>query len=64
LCCQVRKGGGALLGDTQPPTLDAYGGIDCLSACIIDFYIESVAIYYGTLTLCRKCYGTYVCILD
>jgi hypothetical protein len=33
-------GGGALRGDTQPPVLDACGGVDCLGICIIDFYIE------------------------
>jgi hypothetical protein len=31
-------GGGTLLGDTQPMTLDACGGVDCLDTCIIDFY--------------------------
>jgi hypothetical protein len=61
---QVRTGGGDLLGDTQPPTLHACGGIECLSTCITDFYIEYVAFYYGTLTLCGKCCGTYVCIPD
>jgi hypothetical protein len=35
----ARVGGGALLGDTQPPALDACGGVDCLGTCIIDSYI-------------------------
>jgi hypothetical protein len=51
-------------GGYATPTLDACGGIDCLSTCITDFYIEYVALYYGTLTLYGKCYGTYVCIPD
>jgi hypothetical protein len=57
-------GSNALLVDTQPPALDACGGIDYLSTCITDFYIDYVVFYYGTLTLCGKCYGVYVCIPD
>jgi hypothetical protein len=49
---RVRVVGGNLLGDTQPPALDACGGIDCPSTYIIDFYIEHVAFYHGPLTLC------------
>jgi hypothetical protein len=46
------------------PTLNACGGIDCLSTYVTDFYTEYVAFYYGTLTLCGKCYGVHVCIPD
>jgi hypothetical protein len=60
----VRVVGGILLGDTQPPALDTCGDINCLSTCIIDFYIEHVAFYHGLLTLCGECYGAYMCILD
>jgi hypothetical protein len=61
---RVRMGGGALLRDMKPPALDACGGIDCLSTYVTNFYIEYVVFYYGILTLCGKCYGTYVCIPD
>jgi hypothetical protein len=56
-------GGGALLGDMQPPALETCGDVDCLSTYITDFYIERVAFYHGMLTLCWKCYGAYVNIL-
>jgi hypothetical protein len=52
----MRVVGGSLLGDTQPLDLDACGGMDCLSTCIIDFYIEHVAFYHGLLTLCGERY--------
>jgi hypothetical protein len=54
--------GGTLLGDTQPLTLDAYGGVDCVGTCIIDFNIECMDFYPGMLTLRWNCYGTYACI--
>jgi hypothetical protein len=57
-----RVGGGAMLGDTQPSALDACGGVDCLSTCITNFYIERVAFYHGMFTLRWKCYGAYVWI--
>jgi hypothetical protein len=50
-------GGDTLLGDTQPSTLDACGGVDCLDTCIIDFYIERMAFSryaYLTLELLRR----------
>jgi hypothetical protein len=53
-----------LLGDTQLLALDACGGVDCLSTCIIDFYIARVAFYHGPLTLCGECYGACMCIPD
>jgi hypothetical protein len=56
--------GDALLGDTQPPTLDACESIDCLSTCITDFYKEYVTFYHGTFTLCGGCYGAFMCIPD
>jgi hypothetical protein len=61
---RVRVVGSTLLGDTQPPALDACGGIDCPSTCIIDFYIEHVAFYHGPLTLCGECYSACMCISD
>jgi hypothetical protein len=64
LSCQVRVASGTLVGDTQPPTLDACGGIDCLSTCFIHFYIEHVAFYHGPLTLCGECYSVSMCIHD
>jgi hypothetical protein len=53
----VGLGGGALLGDTQPLTLDACGGADCLDTYIIDFDT-----YQGMLTSCRNYYSAYACI--
>jgi hypothetical protein len=61
---RVRMVGDALLGGTQPLTLDPFETIDCLSTCITDFYIEYVAFYHGTFTLCEGCYGAYMCIPD
>jgi hypothetical protein len=49
---------------TQPPTSDACESVDCLSTCIIDFYMEYVAFYREMFTLSRGCYGTYMCIPD
>jgi hypothetical protein len=52
--------GGALLGDTPPPVLDIYGGVDCLGICIIDFYIEHIALtrvclpYVGIVIVCMR----------
>jgi hypothetical protein len=60
----VRVVGGTLLGETQPPVLDACGGTDCLSTCIIDFYIEHVTFYHGSFTLCGESYGACMCIPD
>jgi hypothetical protein len=40
LSCRAVVGGGALLEDTQPPVLDACGGVDCLGTCIIVLYKE------------------------
>jgi hypothetical protein len=60
----VRVVGGTLLGDTQPPVLDACGGTDCLSTCIIDFYIEHVAFYHGLFTLCGECYSVCMSVTD
>jgi hypothetical protein len=56
--------GGALLGYTQPPALNACGGADCLDTCIIDFYTELMAFYQGMLTSCWNYYGAYACTLD
>jgi hypothetical protein len=56
--------GGTLLRDTQPPALDACGGIDCPSTCFVDFYIDHVAFIHGPHTLCRECYGACMCIFD
>jgi hypothetical protein len=60
----VRVVGGTLLEDTQPSALDHCGGIEYLSTCNIDFYIEHVAFYHGPLTLCGECYGACMCIPD
>jgi hypothetical protein len=44
-------GGGALLGDTQPPGLDIEV-FDCLGTCVIEFYIERIAFYQDIFTSC------------
>jgi hypothetical protein len=64
LSCRLRVVGGTLIGDTQPPALDACEGIDCLSTYIIDFYIEYAVFYHGLLTLCGECYGACMCLHD
>jgi hypothetical protein len=43
LSCHVRMVGDALLGGTQPLTLDICESIDYLSTCITNFYIEYAA---------------------
>jgi hypothetical protein len=51
-------GGGALLEDTQPPDMDICGCADCLSTCVIEFYIERVVFimiclpYVGIIMAC------------
>jgi hypothetical protein len=35
--------GGVLQGDAKPPSLDICGGVDRLSICVIEFYIECIA---------------------
>jgi hypothetical protein len=60
----MRMVGDALLWGMQHPTSDACDSIDYLSTCITDFYIEYVAFHHGMFTLCRGCYGTYMCIPD
>jgi hypothetical protein len=58
----MRMVGDALLGHTQPPTLDACESIDCLSTCITDIYVEYVAFHHVMCTICGWCYGTYMSI--
>jgi hypothetical protein len=48
-------------GYTQPLVLDAYGGVDCLGTCIMDFYIAHKAFYQGKFTLCWNYYAAYAC---
>jgi hypothetical protein len=59
---RVGLGGGTLLGDTQPPALDACGGADCLDIYIIDFYTKCMAFYQGMYTSHWNYYGAYACI--
>jgi hypothetical protein len=55
---------GALLGGTQPPALEAYEGIDCVSTCIPNFYIEHMSFFHGTFTLCGEGHDMCMCIPD
>jgi hypothetical protein len=44
--------------------MDACESIDCLSSCIIDFYIEHTTFYHRTFTLCGGCYNMCMYIPD
>jgi hypothetical protein len=49
----VAVGGGALLGDVKPPSLDISGGIDRIGTCVSDFYTERIAF----IRICLPCVG-------
>jgi hypothetical protein len=55
---RVAVGGGALLGDAKPPSLDICEGVDRLGTCVIEFYTERIAFtriclpYVGIIMVC------------